>query len=186
MSPKNQPQEQTWSSRFLVPAKPASRCEVPGLGRPLSAFRIGDTDGAYDIFSGEGSRLNLGRWHKTGQPMMYASEHYSTAMLEKLVRLGEMPPNQRYVEISIPAGTRYEVVTKDSLPGWHEQNCAVSQDFGARWFQESRSAILIVPSVVARMERNILIHPGHTDFKAISVGEETPIWWDERLFESNE
>lgn len=137
----------------------------------------------YDIFSGESSRLYPGRWNKKGQAMIYTSERYSTAMLEKLVRLGEMPPNQRYVEIDIPVGTSYEVVTKDSLPGWHEQNCAISQDFGSRWLQESRSAILIVPSVVARMERNILINPSHADTKGILVGEEIPIWWDERLFE---
>lgn len=163
-------------------ARPVLRSEVPGLRGLLRAFRIGDANSAYDIFSGEGSRVYPGRWNKKGQAMIYTSERYSTAMLEKLVRLGEMPPNQRYVEIEIPAGTRYEVVTKDSLPGWQEQSCAVSRDFGARWFQESRSAILIVPSVVARMERNILINPGHPDTKRISAGEETPIWWDERLF----
>lgn len=108
--------------------------------------------------------------------MIYASEGYSTAMLEKLVRLGEMPPNQRFVEITIPSGTSYEVVTKDSLPRWHERNCAVSRAFGAQWFRETRTAILLVPSVVARMERNVLIHPEHRDAKRIRVGVETPIW----------
>lgn len=92
------PPGRTWWSRFWAPARRASRCDVPGLRKPLGAFRIGDARGAYEIFSGEGSRHNPGRWHKTGQPMIYASEHYSTAMLEKLVRLGEMPPNHPTVE----------------------------------------------------------------------------------------
>jgi len=89
-----------------VLARPVLRSEVPGLRGLLRAFRIGDANSAYDIFSGEGSRVYPGRWNKKGQAMIYTSERYSTAMLEKLVRLGEMPPNQRYVEIEIPAGTR--------------------------------------------------------------------------------
>ena len=37
--------------------------------------------------------------------MIYASQHYSTAMLEKLVRAsGELPPNQHFIEITIPNG----------------------------------------------------------------------------------
>lgn len=45
-----------------------------------------------------------------------------------------------------------------------------------------RSAVLIVPSVVARMERNMVFHTGHADFQRITTGLETPIWWESRLF----
>ena len=152
------------------------------LEDPLTAFRIGDANGKYDIYSGEGTRVYPGRWNVKGQPMIYTSEHYSTAMLEKLVRLGAMPPNQHYIEIEIPSGTSYEIVTKDSLPDWHHMSCAASRSFGAQWFDERRSAILIVPSVVARMERNILINPDHPDAQRINPGLEAPIWWDDRLF----
>lgn len=115
--------------------------------------------------------------------MIYTSEHYSTAMLEKLVYTGEMPPNQHFIEIAIPAGTTYEIVTKDSLPGWSDATRVVAQAFGAAWFDERRSAILIVPSVVARMEHNVLINPDHEDAAGIEPGRETPVWWDQRLFE---
>jgi RES domain-containing protein len=47
---------------------------------------------------------------------------------------------------------------------------------------EVRSAILLVPSVVARMERNILINPAHPDAAAIRPTLEEPVPWDERLF----
>ena len=111
-----------------------------------------------------------GRWNERGQPVIYASEHYSTALLETLARTGEMPRNQHYVEIEIPAGVTYEVVTKDSLPGWCDVDGAVARAFGAAWYAERRSAILIVPSVVTRVERNVLIHPDHEDAGSISVG----------------
>ena len=45
-----------------------------------------------------------------------------------------------------------------------------------------RSATLLVPSVVARVERNVVIHPHHADAGSIAVGLETPVHWDSRLF----
>ena len=42
--------------------------------------------------------------------------------------------------------------------------------------------ILIVPSVVARTERNIIINASHPEFPGLQPGPETPVWWDERLF----
>jgi len=152
------------------------------LGDGLRAFRIGDGAGDFPVFSGEGARRFPGRWNSGGQAMIYACEHYSTAMLEKLVRLGQMPPRQHFVAIAIPAGVSYEIVTRDSLPGWYESGSRTARAFGSTWLAGMRSAILIVPSVVARMERNVLINPSHTDFSRIKTGLEQPIWWDERLF----
>ena len=152
------------------------------LRKSLRAYRMGDPAGEYAVYSGDGSRVYAGRWNECGQDVIYASEHYSTALLETLARTGEMPRNQHYVEIEVPAGISYEVVTKDGLPGWCDLDGAVARAFGATWFTERRSAILIVPSVVARVERNVLIHPHHGDVGSINVGLETPVCWDSRLF----
>jgi RES domain-containing protein len=115
--------------------------------------------------------------------MIYASERYSTAMLEKLVHgSGHLPPNQHFIELTIPAGVTYEVFSEPHHPGWQAADCAVARAFGHLWHVEKRSAILLVPSVVARMERNVLIHPEHPDLGRIQPGLHTPIWWDARLF----
>ena len=164
-----------------MPASPPERGHRR-LDRPLTAWRIGDSDGRHPVFSPEGGRRAAGRWNEAGDAVIYASEHYSTAMLEKLVRLGEMPAGQHFVEITVPAGVSYEVATGDQVPGWHEKNCARARAFGHAWYRACRSAVLLVPSVVARMERNLLIHSEHPDFARIEAGLETPIWWDERLF----
>ena len=153
------------------------------LTETIIAYRIGDAHGEWPVFSGEGSKSYPGRWNNRHEDMIYASAHYSTAMLEKLVRTGEMPPHQHFVEITIPTGTPYEVVTKDTLPGWCDANSATSRAFGSTWFQKRRSAILMVPSVVARMEQNILINSHHPGAAGIKAGLETPVWWDKRLFE---
>lgn len=153
------------------------------LRQGLTAFRIGDPDGDYPIYDATGSRLYPGRWNTPGSPMIYAAEHYSTAMLEKLVHgSGQLPANQHFVEIMIQAGTPYEVFSEAHNPRWEAADEVVAKAYGDDWRKSGRSAILIVPSVVARMERNILINPDHPAAATISVGLHKPVWWDSRLF----
>lgn len=55
-------------------------------------------------------------------------------MLEKLVHAnGLMPPNQHFIEITLPYGLSYEIVTKDHLPGWDNVDAAISRDYGRQW-----------------------------------------------------
>ncbi|WP_211363325.1 RES family NAD+ phosphorylase [Sphingobium limneticum] len=71
--------------------------------RILSAYRIGDLDGVHPIYDSEGARLYPGRWNMPASPIICTSEHYSTAMLEKLAHASSvLPPNQHYVRITIP------------------------------------------------------------------------------------
>lgn len=149
----------------------------------LQAYHIGDPAGAHPIFSAEGARRVDGRWHAAGDSVIYASEHYSTAMLEKLVHWnGLTPANQHFIELAIPTGLSYEVVTPDILPDWWRPGAEAARAFGHRWFAERRSALLLAPSVVARLERNVVINAEHPEAARIRAGLETPIWWDERLF----
>jgi RES domain-containing protein len=57
-----------------------------------------------------------------------------------------------------------------------------SRAYGEAWQQENRSLLLIVPSVVARIEKNILINPEHPEFPKIETSLHHPVWWDQRLF----
>ena len=153
------------------------------LPEALVGYRIGDPAGAHPIFSAEGARRVQGRWHETGDQVIYASEHYSTAMLETLVHWnGLLPPNQHFIEITLPAGASYEVVTPDILPDWHLPAGEASRRFGHQWYEQQRSVVLFAPSVVARPERNLVLNARHPDFPRIKSGLETPVWWDDRLF----
>jgi RES domain-containing protein len=153
------------------------------LDRTLSSFRIGDPNGAYPIFDATGSTIATGRWNTPGSPVIYSSEHYSTAVLEKLVHgSGRLPPNQHYVQITIPRGLTYEVLSAAVLPGWDTMPAVVSKRFGEEWFMQKRSSVLIVPSVVARPDNNILINPAHPEFAGISASLHQPVYWDKRLF----
>lgn len=153
------------------------------LPKARTAFRIGDPNGKYPIWSPGGARETSGRWHEAGASVIYASEHYSTAMLEKLVHYsGEPPPNQHFVEIDVPAGLSYEVVNPDLLPNWADPSGAAARRFGREWFEAKRSVVLLVPSVVARVDLNFVFNAEHPEFAQIEHGLETPIWWDQRLF----
>ena len=153
------------------------------LDRNLLCYRIGDPSGQYPVFSYEGSRLFPGRWNTPSSPMIYCAEHYSTAMLEKLVHgSGHMPPDQHSITITLPHGVSYEQVTAHSLKGWDDPDRQVSRDYGEQWFIEKRSLLLFVPSIVARMEGNVMINPFHSEFVKVTHGVAEPVRWDERLF----
>ena len=155
------------------------------LDRTLTAYRIGDPNGTYPIFDATGSTIAPGRWNTRGSPVIYSSEHYSTALLEKLVHgSGRLPPNQHFVEITIPRGATYEILSPEALPGWDMMPATVSKAFGEAWCLERRSLVLLVPSVVARLDRNVLINPAHPEFGTIETSLHEPVFWDRRLFGS--
>ena len=153
------------------------------LDRVLKAYRIGDPNGDYPIFDATGSRLAPGRWNTPASPMIYTSEHYSTAMLEKLVHgSGSMPPNQHFIEITIPNGITYEMFEPAQLPTWADPDAFEAKVFGEAWQRAKRSLLLIVPSVVARMEHNYLINQDHPEFPRLQPSLHRRCWWDQRLF----
>jgi len=79
----------------------------------------------------------------------------------------------------------YEMLNPAHLPGWDDMSRAASRGYGEAWQMSRRSLLLLVPSIVARMELNVLINPEHAEFPRITYGLHQPVWWDSRLFSSN-
>lgn len=153
------------------------------LDRVLTGYRIGDPNGAYPIFDATGSKLYPGRWNTSVTPVIYASTHYSTAMLEKLAHgSGVLPPNQHWIDITIPNGISYETFSVAHMPMWADPACTDAKAYGADWQTSRRSLLLIVPSVLARMENNFLLNPDHPEIAKVTWGLAKPCWWDQRLF----
>ena len=156
------------------------------LDRTVVCYRIGDPNGEFPIYDARGSALYPGRWNTADTPVIYAAEHYSTAMLEKLTAgSGSIPPNQHYIAITVPAGVSYEIVSRNHVRGCNTPEPTTSRLFGATWVREKRSAILLVPSYVARLDRNVLINPTHADTPKIETSLTEPVWWDRRLFSNS-
>ena len=106
-------------------------------------------------------------------------------MLECLAHagIGRIPKTHVSIEIDIPGSVTTEEHDEDSLPaGWDHRNLLVARAFGDEWIRACRTVVLVVPSVVARREGNVLLNPQHPDFKDIVAGRPEPVIWDARLF----
>ncbi len=99
-------------------------------------------------------------------------------------RIGD--PAGQFPVWSAAGARRVGVVTADIVRDWSHPGGEAARRFGRTWYAENRSTLLIVPSVVARMERNIVINTRHADFAGLTVGLETPVWWDQRLFRDSD
>lgn len=164
-----------------------ARSESPATGRDQTqawqAWRIADR--RFEVFSAVGASLVGGRWNSPGLGVIYASRSYAGAMLECLAHagIGRMPKTQVAIEIAIAAAVSVERHGESGLPaGWDHADLRVARAFGDAWIRERRTAVLVVPSVVARRDWNVLLNPQHADFKKIVVGNPEPVLWDARLF----
>jgi RES domain-containing protein len=152
------------------------------LKRPLRAYRIADR--RRKIFDGQGAALIGGRWNSPGRRVIYAAETYAGAMLEVLVHanIGKIPKTHSWIEILVGKGVRIEEVYPADVPSWDAPDQRASRRFGDRWYDERRTAVLLVPSIVARAERNLAINQEHSEFKRIRATAPKPVIWDQRLF----
>jgi RES domain-containing protein len=148
---------------------------------PLRAFRIADM--RHLIFDGSGAMLHGARWNSPGRRVIYAAETYAGALLEILVHAsGSVPRSQGYVEIEIPSGLSIEEITQDDVPRWNAPSFEAAQAFGDRWYDERRTPVLMVPSVVTRVERNVLFNQEHPEFPLVRASQAVPVRWDARLW----
>src|SRR6185503_19817560 len=145
------------------------------LRKPLRAYRIADS--RRPIFDGSGAAQHGDRWNSPGRPVIYCAETYAGALLEKLVHtnIGRIPRDQKYVEIVVPAEVVIEEVLARELPGWDGEDQVVSRAHGDAWYDSGRTVVLLAPSVVAPLERNVLIHPDHPDARKIRLSEPQPV-----------
>lgn len=155
----------------------------PVPSQPWQAWRI--ADGRFDPFSAVGAALIGGRWNAPGHGVIYASRTYAGALLECLAHagIGRVPRTHVAVEIRIAGDVAVEQYDEGGLPvGWDHADLRVARAFGDAWIRERRTAVLVVPSVVARREFNVVFNPRHPDFRTISAASPEPVIWDARLF----
>jgi len=150
----------------------------------IRAFRIADS--RHELFDGAGAYLKGGRWNSPGKRIIYAAQTYAGALLEALVHLNfdEVPDSYRWINIAIPQETQLEEVSADDIPGWNTKDFAAAREYGDHWYEQKRTPVLLVPSVVtAGIEKNILVNQQHPEFEKLQAGETREVIWDERLFQ---
>jgi RES domain-containing protein len=149
---------------------------------PWRAYRIADRRHA--ILDGEGAATIGGRWNSPGRRVIYAAETYAGAMLEVLANanIGRMPKHHGWIEIWFGEDVSVEEVDARKVRHWEATGQRASRIFGDKWYDEKRSTVLIVPSTVVRVERNVVINQEHPGFRKLRATAPKPVVWDERLF----
>lgn len=138
----------------------------------------------YPVLDGGGAADHGGRWNSPGRRVVYAGASFAIVMLEKLVYLPtrRIPVNEVYVRIAVPADVAVERIGPDDVPGWDREDRIASRAYGDAWYDEKRTAVLVVPSLVTRLDQNVLVNQRHPDFARISATDPSPVIWDARLF----
>lgn len=149
----------------------------------MIVFRIGSP--AYPLLDGTGAAASdHARWNSRGRQVIYAAEHYATALLEKVAQLNtaKIPRSLVYVRIHLPPGASIEELRPADLPEWDSDARRDSQRFGDGWYDEQRSLILFVPSLAAPgIERNVLINQRHPEFAGVTASPAEPVRCHPRL-----
>src|SRR5437870_965181 len=99
--------------------------------REYSAYRIGSA--IHPLLDGTGAAASDdARWNSRSRSVIYASEHYATALLEKAAQLNsiKVPRTLVWIRISIPAGVLMEEVRPEELVNWNADDKETSRSFG--------------------------------------------------------
>jgi RES domain-containing protein len=149
----------------------------------MQIYRIGDS--RHTLWDGTGAAMVGGRWNSPGRPAIYGSLSYACSMLEILVHanIGRIPTTHCYVVAEVPATVPVERYDAQALPlGWDGDDSSIARRFGDQWLASAQAAVLVVPSVVARLEWNAMVNPLHPAAAQLVVSLSQKVIWDQRLF----
>ncbi|HOE19188.1 MAG TPA: RES domain-containing protein [Syntrophorhabdaceae bacterium] len=138
----------------------------------MVVYRISRKRFATDL-SGSGAKRYGGRWNPKGVSLVYASESRALAVLEYYVHTDPalLPMDISIASIRIPDDAPgKEIFIGDLPPDWREYPPPVQLAIlGENWFKSDESLLLLVPSVVVPRERNVLVNPGHSLIKEVTI-----------------
>jgi RES domain-containing protein len=140
---------------------------------------------AANAFSGEGARLYGGRWNSQGVRAVYTSLSLALAGIETFVHLEPnlQPDDLVSIEAELPDSVLTERIDLKSLPRkWYELRDESLRTFGDRWIHAGRTTALYVPSAAIRGEWNVLLNPGHSDFRKLKIQKPDPFEFDLRMY----
>jgi len=149
----------------------------------MIVYRVGKTRYAEDL-TGEGARLNGGRWNHKLTPCIYTAESRALAVLEYTVNVNidDIPRALSFSRIEIPdAGIL--VLSEADLPGNWKQvpSPFATKEFGTQLLKAAKNLIIKIPSTVIPNEYNYLINPAHPAIKNCKVTAIVDFVYDVRI-----
>lgn len=152
----------------------------------MRVYRISKPQYVDSALQGQGAALAPGRWNSKGVRLAYTASSVSLALLEILVHVSResVPDGLRILAYDLP-DDGISVLPQDQWPaGWDKLPYSDNvRAVGDAFIAEGRSLALLVPSALARGERNVLINPAHPRFAGIALVDDSPLALDPRLFD---
>ncbi len=149
----------------------------------MVVYRIGRTIHAHDL-TGEGSRLNGGRWNHKLTPCIYTSESRALALLEYTVNVSidEIPRALSFTTFEIPDAGIHEVA-EEELPGnWEDVPAPSSaKNFGTALLKKGQALGFKIPSIVITQEHNYILNPLHADSRNFKILDIKDFVFDVRI-----
>ena len=149
----------------------------------MIVYRIGNAVYAEDL-TGNGAKLNGGRWNHIGVPCVYTAESRSLAVLEYSVNVQLAAIRRRLTITTIDTGRAsiLELSTAD-LPGnWRDSPAPSStKDLGSELLKIAGRAIIKIPSIIVPDEFNYILNPVHPTAKAFKILEVKDFVYDVRI-----
>jgi RES domain-containing protein len=137
-----------------------------------------------DGLSCEGARRIGGRWNSRGVAVLYCATSESLAMLELRVHSPHPYPRTRWrFAIEVPDDALAVVATQELPRGWDKLPPGpASKRVGDTWVAARSGLGLLVPSVVASEEKNLILNPSHPRFVELRVLSKDRVVLDKRLY----
>lgn len=137
----------------------------------------------YPALDGQGGLVADGRWHTKGRHVTYAALHSATALLEWIVHLeisaSQIPAAIPFAVIEAPDDISLERAA-NLQANWRYDTIA-TQRLGNEWLESKRTALLLVPSVLAPETESVLINPQHRDARRIAPPSRLDYPFDRRF-----
>ena len=152
----------------------------------MDVWRICRSKYEASAFDGQGAEKTGGRWNYKGHAMVYSSENLSLAVLELFVHVSpdNIPADLVSIRGELPDSVSAEEIDKANLPNNWQTYPAPSelQSIGTDWLLSQSSVVLLVPSAINPLEKNILINPAHPEMKKLRVETGRSFRFDPRMF----
>jgi RES domain-containing protein len=152
--------------------------------RVVRAWRLSKARTAGDL-TGQGAAREGQRWNQAGQRAVYLGMTPEITVLEVLVHLnGVLSAPLALCGYDVPdtPGLIAEADLKALPEGWnaipHRQ---ASATFGGDWLRAGEQLGLLLPSVVVRQARNLLLNPLHPAMAQVVLVHQEPFQLDQRL-----
>jgi RES domain-containing protein len=141
-----------------------------------------------DGLSCEGARVYGGRWNSKGVAVLYCATSESLAMLELRVHSPHPYPRTRWrFALEVPEDALTSIEAEELPRGWSKLPPGpASKLVGDAWVASNSTLGLLVPSVVASDEKNLILNPSHPRFEEVRILTKQRIVLDKRLYSTPE